>query len=278
MAGTGVLVSWVDTVNTNQTGYVVERKVAPGGYDHLANAPGAATRSYTDTAPVVGQSNCYVVYSRGTAGPSGFSPEACVQVGAPPGPAGRCLSIEELFSAADIVKASTPRLEGPMTLEMFECHLASAARHTVQTALSAPTRPGSSPPPGRATKQHMHVTDSTPGLQAPASRQDTPMPPPPQDEPLDLSNDVGWCRRCGSAACCARLGSAWQCHDHETRGSVLEEEPGHLCRGWWRTGPLEADWQCPTCGRVVRLAPPARISQADFDWSSRPWPRRRAGR
>ena len=45
----------VDTVNTAQTGYVVERKVAPGGYDHLANAPGAATRTYTDSAPVVGQ-------------------------------------------------------------------------------------------------------------------------------------------------------------------------------------------------------------------------------
>ena len=88
LQGTSVLVSWVDTVNTAQTGYVVERKVPPGGYDHLANAPGAATRSYTDTAPVVGSSNCYVVYSRGVAGPSGFSPEACVQVGAPPGPGG----------------------------------------------------------------------------------------------------------------------------------------------------------------------------------------------
>ena len=86
--GTSVLVSWVDTINQNATGYVVERKVAPGGYDHLANAPGAATRSYTDASPVVGSQNCYVVYSRGTAGPSGFSPEACVQVGAPPGPGG----------------------------------------------------------------------------------------------------------------------------------------------------------------------------------------------
>jgi hypothetical protein len=86
--GTGVLISWADTVNTNQTGYVVERKVAPGGYDHLANAPGAATRSYTDASPAVGSSNCYVVYTRGTAGPSGFSAEACVQVGTPPGPGG----------------------------------------------------------------------------------------------------------------------------------------------------------------------------------------------
>ena len=85
--GTGVLISWADTVNTNQTGYVVERKVAPGGYDHLANAPGAATRSYTDASPVVGSSNCYVVYARAQAGPSGFSPEACVQVsGTTPGP------------------------------------------------------------------------------------------------------------------------------------------------------------------------------------------------
>ena len=85
--GTGVLISWSDTVNTNQTGYVVERKVAPGGYEHLANAPGAATRSYTDASPVMGSTNCYVVYSRGTAGPSGFSQEACVQGGTtPPGP------------------------------------------------------------------------------------------------------------------------------------------------------------------------------------------------
>ena len=84
--GTGVLISWSDTVNTQQTGYVVERKVPPGGYDHLANAPGTSTRSYTDASPVVGASNCYVVYSRGTAGPSGFSPEACVQVGGAPGP------------------------------------------------------------------------------------------------------------------------------------------------------------------------------------------------
>jgi hypothetical protein len=86
MQGTGVLIGWQDTVNTNATGYVVERKVAPGGYDHLANAPGAATRSYTDASPVAGQQNCYVVYARGVAGPSSFSSEACVQVPGTPGP------------------------------------------------------------------------------------------------------------------------------------------------------------------------------------------------
>ena len=81
------------------------------------------------------------------------------------------------------------------------------------------------------------------------------MPPPPQDEPLDLSNDVGWCRCCGKRRVLCAFGQCVACHDHETRGSVLEEEPGHLCCGWWRTGPLEADWQCPSCGRVVPTSP-----------------------
>ena len=43
--------------------------------------------------------NCYVVYSRGTAGPSGFSPEACVQVGDRQGLGARCRStVRALFS------------------------------------------------------------------------------------------------------------------------------------------------------------------------------------
>jgi len=86
LQGTNVLVSWVDTVNTVQTGYTLERKVGSGAYVELTQAPGAAARSYTDQAPGPGAQNCYVVYARGPAGPSGLSPASCVAVPGTPMP------------------------------------------------------------------------------------------------------------------------------------------------------------------------------------------------
>jgi hypothetical protein len=86
LQGASVLMHWTDTVNTTQTGYTVERKVGAGGYAELSTAPGPDARTYLDRTPAAGQQNCYVVYARGVAGPSGFSPEACVQVPGTPGP------------------------------------------------------------------------------------------------------------------------------------------------------------------------------------------------
>jgi hypothetical protein len=82
----GVQVGWTDTTNTNATGYTVERKVGAGGYAELSAAPGPDARTYLDRVPVAGSQNCYVVYTRGPVGPSGFSAEACVQVPGTPGP------------------------------------------------------------------------------------------------------------------------------------------------------------------------------------------------
>jgi hypothetical protein len=89
LQGASVLTHWTDTVNTTQTGYTVERKVGTGSYTELSAAPGPDARTYLDRVPVAGSSHCYVVYTRGPTGPSGFSAEACVQVpGTPVPPAG----------------------------------------------------------------------------------------------------------------------------------------------------------------------------------------------
>ena len=77
------------------------------------------------------------------------------------------------------------------------------------------------------------------------------MPSHPQDEPFDLSNDVGPCRGCGQRRVLCAFGQCVQCHDASKTCCGPEQEPGELCCGWWRTGTLEADWQCPSCGRVV---------------------------
>jgi len=87
--GASVVVTWVDTVNTVQTGYTIERKVGQAAYAELTQAPVASARSYTDTTPGAGARNCYQVYARGPAGPSGLSPAACVDVpGTPIPPSG----------------------------------------------------------------------------------------------------------------------------------------------------------------------------------------------
>ena len=85
LQGSGVLVTWEDT-QTIATGYTLERKVGSGAYVQLTDAPNASARSYTDASPAKGQTNCYVVYARGAAGPSGFSPASCLAVPATPGP------------------------------------------------------------------------------------------------------------------------------------------------------------------------------------------------
>jgi Chondroitinase B len=79
LQGASVVVSWTDTVNTIQTGYVVERKIGQEAYAELAQTT-ATARSTTDTAPGAGAQNCYQVYARGPAGPSGLSPASCVDV------------------------------------------------------------------------------------------------------------------------------------------------------------------------------------------------------
>jgi hypothetical protein len=88
LQGTRVLVHWTDLVNENHTGYTVERKVGTGSYAELSAAPGPEARTYLDAAPGAGAQNCYVVYTRGPVGPSGFSAEACVEVPTAPPPSG----------------------------------------------------------------------------------------------------------------------------------------------------------------------------------------------
>ena len=105
--GQGVQVSWTDTVNTNATGYTVERKVGTGGYTELSTAPGADARTYLDRTPAAAQQNCYVVYTRGVAGPSGFSPEACVQgpgTTPPPGPDRTPLTCEGVLGEGGVIR------------------------------------------------------------------------------------------------------------------------------------------------------------------------------
>lgn len=77
--GAQVLVKWEDTKNTMQTGYAVERKVDAGEYTPLTDTLGPEARSFVDETPLNGK-NCYVVYARGPAGPSGFSTESCLDV------------------------------------------------------------------------------------------------------------------------------------------------------------------------------------------------------
>lgn len=105
MQGAGVLVTWDDAVNTVQTGYTIERKVGSGEYVQLTDAPGATARSYTDASPAKGQTNCYVVYARGAAGPSGFSPASCLSVpGTPVPPSGNVpIACEGTMSAGGVV-------------------------------------------------------------------------------------------------------------------------------------------------------------------------------
>jgi hypothetical protein len=73
----------------------------------------------------------------------------------------------------------------------------------------------------------------------------------PQEEPLDLSPDVGWCRGCQQRRVLCAFGQCVQCHYSSGRQGRREaEDVGHLCCGWYATGRLEEAWRCPTCGKV----------------------------
>jgi hypothetical protein len=85
-AQTQVEIRWTDDLNSNATGYTVERSTGPGGYTEISRDLPPASRTHIDLSPVLGQENCYVVYTQGVAGPSGFSAPGCVQVGTTPVP------------------------------------------------------------------------------------------------------------------------------------------------------------------------------------------------
>ena len=78
-----VTLVWDDTVNTDQDGYLVRRRVGTPGsaYATLASTD-AATRTYTDSAVVVNQKVCYVVEAfQNTDGDvSPPSNEVCIRV------------------------------------------------------------------------------------------------------------------------------------------------------------------------------------------------------
>lgn len=108
--------------------------------------------------------------------------------------------------------------------------------------LESPTRPGSSRRPGQASTK---CTDAL----APEG-QDTPLPFPPQEEPLDIGGNVGWCRSCLKRRVLCAFGQCVQCHETDEHRRGRDDTAGHLCCGWYATGTLDAPWSCPTCGRV----------------------------
>jgi hypothetical protein len=76
-----------------------------------------------------------------------------------------------------------------------------------------------------------------------------------EDDSLNISSDVGWCRNCHQRRPLCQFHQCVQCHDGETRCPLPSRQPGELCCGWWATGPLLEPWQCPTCLRVVPYRP-----------------------
>ena len=80
------------------------------------------------------------------------------------------------------------------------------------------------------------------------------MPHYPQDEPLDLSSDVGLCSCCGQRRVLCAFGQCIACHYDSSKQGRRDicETVGELCCGWYATGPLFEAWVCPTCQRVVQ--------------------------
>lgn len=76
------------------------------------------------------------------------------------------------------------------------------------------------------------------------------MPSHPQEEPLDLSTDVGRCRTCHRRRVLCAFGQCVGCHHQESWGRVPQEEPRHLCCGWYATASFPEIWVCPSCGMV----------------------------
>ena len=81
------------------------------------------------------------------------------------------------------------------------------------------------------------------------------MPQHPQDEPLELSTDVGWCRGCSQRRVLCAFAMCVQCHDASKTCCGPAQEPGELCCGWWATSTFTDCWVCPTCGRVLNGYP-----------------------
>ena len=77
------------------------------------------------------------------------------------------------------------------------------------------------------------------------------MPQHPQDEPLELSTDVGWCRSCLKRRVLCAFGQCVACHYDSSKQGRREENAGHLCCGWWATSSFTDRWVCPTCGKVL---------------------------
>lgn len=73
------------------------------------------------------------------------------------------------------------------------------------------------------------------------------MVPERQESALDISNDVGWCRSCLKRRVLCAFGQCVACHETDEHRRGRDDTVGHLCCGWWRTGPLEESWVCPTC-------------------------------
>ena len=73
------------------------------------------------------------------------------------------------------------------------------------------------------------------------------MPQHQQDEQLELSNDVGWCRSCLKRRVLCQFSLCVQCHDTDQPRRGRDDTAGHLCCGWWKTGELLEAWVCPTC-------------------------------
>ena len=80
------------------------------------------------------------------------------------------------------------------------------------------------------------------------------MPSYPQEEPLDIGGNIGWCRCCRNAVCCVAWGCA-SCHQTHPPAGRADDQPGHLCHGWYATGSFTDRWLCPTCGKVLNGYP-----------------------
>jgi hypothetical protein len=78
---------------------------------------------------------------------------------------------------------------------------------------------------------------------------------PEQDEPLDIGGNLGWCRGCGLRRVLCSMGLCTSCHQTHPPAGRADDQPGHLCHGWYATGPLLEPWTCPTCLRVVPYRP-----------------------
>ena len=143
------------------------------------------------------------------------------------------------------------RLRAGMSDEAQQQAQALAARVWARQAPSSRWLVGPPAPAHAATEAGL--TKCTDAL-APGG-QDTPMAQHPQEEPLDLSHDVGWCRGGGQRRVLCAFGQCVQCHYDSSKQGWLQDKGDtarHLCCGWWATSSYTDRWACPTCGTVHR--------------------------